>query len=322
MSLNITDHVRPRDGGEKTVVTSVNRLVTCPDSQILRGVIAEESVKAGRMHRYASIVMSLMLSIYVSDPDNNVNNDHHGPAPPNFLHRGLCDAIVNWNFQQAGIDRVNNNYPLLTEALQTLREQGITFPKDERRNVGRSDGPTGSTPWLIGYLSIMIIANIKTSVRAKFLPFIKDTINAILADPTNRVGQRRPDGRLSITKKQKTAIKKEIIRQITSPNTTRPPKAPTLTPKELALVEFHRRGFSVPGTDLLDQHRNQAIDQVYIKSKEKYYHYFIVHFARCLQKIESLCKRHPKIKLRGDNHCLGLIYLGSMFLLIRRASSH
>jgi len=290
---------------------------------------------------HGSYVLMLDLSRFVKNnlPDNDNWTDAIGQQPPPLLTQShyLEHAMHPILHLPENTDRIRNQH--LRETIRDLNQdqQDGTFPPfpDIRRveNVPREI--TGFTQ-MRAYTRNDLIANLKTSVQAKVLPFINDTVKALVqlpnlvAIPKRRrksrgggrgrngpgrgrsgpgrggrggrgpaPGYQRPARRL--TKAEKAILKKEILRQILEPMRRRDDafikSEVNVTDFHKEVITFHRNGLGAQG--------DEPINEAFIKARNlttaarhRKWERFYVHFARCVVLIERLENEYRKIQFK------------------------
>ena len=166
----------------------------------------------------------------------------HSELPVDFCSRGFIGQVVNFTKQP----------PLLSnEAIPAL---GVPF-EPPFNLTGRA--------WLLGYIEIMIKANIESSTILKWKAVINDSINTYAIIHLRRASMQATD-----------RIKKEIRRQILSPASNPPNNAPQLDGHAIELVTFHRQGFRL--------REGRPLTETYIKQTKGMFCHYILHFGHCL----------------------------------------
>lgn len=296
---------------------------------------------------HGSYVLMLDLSRFVKNnlPDNWT--DAIGQQPPplltqsHYLEHAMYPA---WHLPE-NTHRIRNQH--LQETIVDLNQdqQDGTFPlfPDIRRVVNANGEEVPRE--IVGFTQVRaytrndLIGNLKTSVQAKVLPFINDTVNALVklpnlvAIPKRRrksrgggrgrgrngpgrgghggrgpgPGYQRPARRL--TKAEKAILKKEILRQILEPRRRRDDayikSEVNVTEFHREVVTFHRNGLGAQG--------DEPINEAFIKARNlttaarlRKWERFYVHFARCVILIERLENEYSKIQFK--KRCVLPIY--------------
>jgi hypothetical protein len=235
-------------GGERCIQVSFSGLVRIPKKfgQKRRFIDSVQKfvVNNSEISVRLSIIMNLIVMICVRD---NVL------LPDNFCSREFVDQASNWSNWRT------TPHPLILQAIDIYGDFEPSFNNLE----GKS--------WLLGYIGVMYTGHIIASTKGKWEAFIEDSIKTYL-----RMFMQ------DATEQRRNRTKWELRRQICSPTKPRPNTAPNLDQNALDLVEFHRQGFGVWGTD-------QHITRGFINASLGEHHSrYILHFGHCMWREENM----------------------------------